>query len=218
MLRCRAQRAPQGRAVSRGTQQPSGALPDVPGHTWGLTAQRRALQPPHAHSTAQPWAAVTWSSCTLCPTAGQLCGQRKLQVTSHSLGDAALCSMGWEGSGQAQRDGAASGTVPHSPSVPSVAQRRLTASLGAALQLQQSLGGKLGVCTVERKPPGPPALCSVGAPQLRVTPPRAPPALGFYSPPPRLQPHMVSRAPHPSLAALTPHPSSTALWQPQDRA
>lgn len=69
-----------------------------------------------------------------------------------------------------------------------------------------------------KKTPRPTCFVLCGCPTAQGDAPRAPPALGFYSPPPRLQPHMVSCAPHPSLAALTPHPSSTALWQPQDRA
>lgn len=97
--------APQAVLCAGGTQQPSSALPDVPPATREVSPHSGdPCSPPHAHSTAQPWAAVTWSSCTLCPTAGLLCGHRKLRVTPHSL--STLCSaapgVGWEGCGRAQ--------------------------------------------------------------------------------------------------------------------
>lgn len=150
--------APQAVLCAGGTQQPSSALPDVPPATHEVSPHSGdPCSPPHAHSTAQPWAAVTWSSCTLCPTAGLLCGHRKLRVTPHSL--STLCSaapgVGWEGCGRAQSSAVGWGCPGTAVPQPPVGPHHETPSLGAAahpLQPQQSLRGKLSVCITERRP------------------------------------------------------------------
>lgn len=218
--------APQAVLCAGGTQQPSSALPDVPPATHEVSLHSGdPCSPPHAHSTAQPWAAVTWSSCTLCPTAGLLCGHRKLRVTPHSL--STLCSaapgVGWEGCGRAQSSAVGwgcPGTASHSLlwdlttrppplELQLIPCNRSTASEGSS------------VFASRKEDPGPACFALCGCHAAQCDAPRAPPALGFYSPPRWLkpgQPHTASRAPLPSPAALTPHPGSAALWQPWDQA
>lgn len=218
--------APQAVLCAGGTQQPSSALPDVPPATREVSPHSGdPCSPPHAHSTAQPWAAVTWSSCTLCPTAGLLCGHRKLRVTPHSL--STLCSaapgVGWEGCGRAQSSAVGWGcprAVSHS-----LLWDLTTRPPPLELQLipcnRSRASEGSSVFASRKEDPGPACFALCGCHAAQCDAPRAPPALGFYSPPRWLQPgqpHRASRAPLPSPAALTPHPGSAALWQPWDQA
>lgn len=214
--------APQAVLCAGGTQQPSSALPDVPPATHEVSPHSGdPCSPPHAHSTAQPWAAVTWSSCTLCPTAGLLCGHRKLRVTPHSL--STLCSaapgVGWEGCGRAQSSAVGWGcpravshsllwdltTRPPPLELQLIPCNRSTASEGSS------------VFASRKEDPGPACFALCGCHAAQCDAPRAPPALGFYreetlQDPLRLKQHSRSSSLLCSLSPGRTPPSRQCCW------